>query len=119
MGGKEVIGICPKCGGSVLCTGKVYACSSNRSRKNEEGAFERVAGCGFVITPIGGKLISRDQAEKLIALGKTDEQEFESRWSNKKYRAHLILNAENLPRLFIVKDPSRKSRDPFKKYRQN
>ncbi|MEG0324357.1 MAG: hypothetical protein RR547_04890 [Raoultibacter sp.] len=115
----EVIASCPKCSEPLIYTGKVYTCSTNRTRKLSDGTFELSEGCGFRITPIGGKLISQDQAKRLVTTGKTEEQEFISRWSGKPYRAYLILNEEKDPKLFIAKDHTKKRFDPIANLRRS
>lgn len=64
------VGKCPRCGESVIVRGKTYTCSSNKSKRLEDGSYEAISGCGFKILPISGKKLTDHQAAKLLS-GKT------------------------------------------------
>lgn len=62
------VGRCPVCGGALLYRGKVVSCETNRSRRNEEGEWESLGGCGFkVFAVFCGKQLTANQMAKLLA----------------------------------------------------
>lgn len=64
----EEAGACPRCGSPVVRTGGVYQCSSNRSRREEDGSWTLTAGCGFKLFPtVAGKKLTGSQVEKLLS----------------------------------------------------
>ena len=68
--GKSVarsVGKCPRCGAEVVARGRVYTCSSNKSRRNDEGEWEQVSGCGFKVAPVCGKQLTEAQAASVLA----------------------------------------------------
>lgn len=48
-GGRESFGPCPRCGKPVVKTGSVWQCSSNKSMKDDTGAWKLSEGCGYKI----------------------------------------------------------------------
>lgn len=77
---REDIGTCPICGKKIVEYPKSYSCESGKG------------GCGFVIwKTIASKSISKTQAIKLLAKGKTDLiKGFKSKTGN-SFDAYLIL----------------------------
>lgn len=71
LGGVETLqGVaCPVCGKPLIERGKIVTCSSNKSKKLEDGTWEQVSGCGFKILarpPFFGKSLSKTQCLSLI-----------------------------------------------------
>lgn len=64
------LGKCPRCGADVVSRGKVYSCSSNKSKRLEDGSYEPISGCGFKILPFGGKTLTASQIARIL-MGKT------------------------------------------------
>lgn len=48
-GERESFGPCPRCGKPVVKTGSVWQCSSNKSMKDDTGAWKLSEGCGYKI----------------------------------------------------------------------
>ena len=48
-GERESFGPCPRCGKPVVKTGSVWQCSSNKSVKDDAGAWKLNEGCGYKI----------------------------------------------------------------------
>lgn len=48
-GERESFGPCPRCGKPVVKTGSIWQCSSNRSTKDDTGAWRLSEGCGYKI----------------------------------------------------------------------
>lgn len=68
--GKSVarsVGTCPRCGAEVVRRGRAYSCASNKSRKNDEGEWEQVSGCGFKIAPVCGRQLTEAQASSVLS----------------------------------------------------
>ena len=62
--GKESVGKCPKCGGKVFETENSYICERSQADRKP---------CKFKLSKtILGRDIPREQAQKLLATGKTD-----------------------------------------------
>ena len=66
-GGRSVLGKCPLCGQDVVKTGSIYACSSNKSEKQEDGTWKQTAGCGFKLFGFCGKKFTEKQAAALLS----------------------------------------------------
>lgn len=64
--GKTVVGKCPKCGKDVIKTGSIYACSSIKNEKQEDGTWKEVAGCGFKLFGFCTKKFTEKQAASLL-----------------------------------------------------
>ena len=64
---KVTAGPCPRCGVQVEKRGSVWSCASNKSKRNEDGTYEDIGGCGFKILPIGGKAVTLKQATALLS----------------------------------------------------
>lgn len=80
---RESIGICPKCGKKVLEYQKSFSCESGKG------------GCGFVIwKTTASKAISKAQAVKLLAKGKTDLIKGFTSKAGKPFDANLVLKED-------------------------
>ena len=66
-GSHSVVGKCPLCGQDVVKTGSIYACSSNRNEKQEDGTWKQISGCGFKLFGFCGKKLSEKQASALLS----------------------------------------------------
>lgn len=64
--GKTVVGKCPRCGKDVVKTGSIYACSSIKNEKQEDGTWKEVAGCGFKLFGFCTKKFTEKQAASLL-----------------------------------------------------
>ena len=64
--GKAVVGKCPRCGKDVVKTGSIYACSSIKNEKQEDGTWKEVAGCGFKLFGFCTKKFTEKQAASLL-----------------------------------------------------
>ncbi len=85
--GKEAIGVCPRCGGTVVETPKGFGCARWRS---EHG------GCRWVLwKAVAGKTLSAGQARELLARGETAKalRGFRSR-AGQPFEARLRLDRE-------------------------
>ena len=82
---REVIGVCPNCGKSVMEFPKSYSCESGKD------------GCGFVIwKSISDKSISAAQAKNLLEKRKTDLiKGFTSKKTGNRFDAFLVLKDDN------------------------
>lgn len=77
---RESLGICPKCGKSVVEYPKFYACTSGKE------------GCGFLIwKSVCGKTLTAAQAKKLLEKKKTDLIKGFTSKAGKQFDAYLIL----------------------------
>ena len=72
------VGKCPICGADVVQkkgkeSGKpYYTCSTNKSERQEDGTYNQLAGCGFMLSVWCGKRFTAKQASALLG-GKTIE----------------------------------------------
>lgn len=72
LGGRKVMGKCPKCGEDVIDGTKVVQCSTNRFKKNEAGEWVQVSGCGFrMFKSVCGKKLTDNQIRQLLENGRT------------------------------------------------
>lgn len=94
---RKTAGVCPVCGKKLLYKGKIITCESNKEKRNEDGEYEHIAGCGFkMFNPpkFRGKTLTSKQTEKLL-----DEKSghrvllkgLKSQSSNKTYEAFVKL----------------------------
>lgn len=91
----EEVGRCPLCGAVVVDRGassKKVSCSSNRWRKDVDGAWRLEAGCGFSLwkTCLGKKL-TRAQLKALCEKGRTGTVRGLTAKSGKSFDAVLVL----------------------------
>jgi DNA topoisomerase III len=89
--GKEALGVCPKCGGSVFEHGKNYVCD-----KSVPTDAQPTPSCDFKSGQIIlQQPIEREQMQKLLATGKTDMLEkFVSMRTRRAFKAMLAWDAE-------------------------
>lgn len=72
LGGKKVVGKCPKCGMDVVEGKKAYGCSSNKFKKDDSGKWAQTAGCGFTLyKEICHKKLTQAQVKQLLENGRT------------------------------------------------
>lgn len=70
---RHVVGTCPLCGQDVLAlkakkTGKpFYSCASNDDRKQDDGTYAHLAGCGFKVFTYCGKTFTTKQMTSLLS----------------------------------------------------
>lgn len=65
---EPTVGKCPLCGKDVTSFGKVYSCSSNKSKKQPDGTWKQTAGCGFKLFPTwSGKKLTEKQVQALLS----------------------------------------------------
>lgn len=89
----ETIGKCPLCGAPVWKKTKSAACSSNKYEKDEDGNWQRTAGCGFkMFATFMGKKLTSKQMEKLLAGGKVTVKGLTSKKTGNKYDAYAKLS---------------------------
>jgi len=65
----EKTGACPACGRGLRLSksGKTWSCVTNVWRKDEDGCWQRVAGCGFSIpSSFGNKRLPEDVVKSLV-----------------------------------------------------
>jgi len=83
---REVVAICPRCGGEIRENNRAFGCSSWKSKAEP--------GCGFVIwKTLAGHTVTVDEARALIEHGRTDEVEFKER--KESFRGRLVLTPES------------------------
>lgn len=98
LGGRPVIGKCPKCGHDVTAGAKTVQCSSNKFRKLEDGSFEQVEGCGFrMFKTAFGKKLTDTQVRQLLEAGRTmgAVKGLKSQKTGKTFEAVLVLDKES------------------------
>jgi DNA topoisomerase III len=86
--GKESLGKCPKCGGKIFETENSYICERSQADRKP---------CKFKLSKtILGKDIPREQAQKLLATGKTDLLEGFISKRGRPFSAYLRLEDEKI-----------------------
>lgn len=81
VSGRETIGTCPLCGGSVVETTKSFGCSNWRAKN-----------CKFCIwKKISGHQMTKTQAKQLLVQGQTKLLKFKSAKTGKDFDAMLVL----------------------------
>lgn len=97
LGGKAVVGKCPKCGCDAIDGPKTVQCSSNKFRKNAGGGFDLAEGCGFrMFKTAFGKKLTDAQVRQLLQNGRTKSavKGLTSQKTGKTFEAKLVLDAE-------------------------
>lgn len=90
-----VIGKCPKCGADLLLKEKSVQCSTNRRKKDQEGNFQLVAGCGFSFNRTkNGKKLTQKQVEKLVSEGRTGLVKGFTSKNGKPFDGYVTLDPE-------------------------
>ena len=112
-GGRSAVGRCPRCGEPVVKSrsGKVYFCTSRKSRRREDGSWELVAeGCGFKFSSsVCGKRLSDKQAASLLE-GKTVRMSGLKSKSGKTFSAGVRASRDSEGGTELVFDAAGKSR---------
>ncbi|RBP98805.1 type IA DNA topoisomerase [Bifidobacterium xylocopae] len=92
---REAYGSCPRCGKTVVKTGKVWQCSSNQSVKDSSGEWRLTAGCGWkLFGSVAGKGLSDEQAKALLAGRMVPVSGLKSRSTSHLYDAWLTIDAD-------------------------
>ena len=106
---------CPVCGKPLIERGKIITCSSNESKKLEDGTWEQISGCGFkmLARPLFfGKSLSKAQCLSLIQGKRVIVKGLTSK-AGKSYDAYAKLSPNPNPQGFHGIDhdgfPERKS----------
>lgn len=104
LGGAETLqGVtCPVCGKPLIKRGKIITCSSNKSKKLEDGTWEQVSGCGFKILArplFFGKSLSKAQCLSLIQGKRVLVKGLTSK-AGKSYDAYAKLSTNPNPQGF-------------------
>lgn len=116
LGGRKVIGKCPKCGYELYDGKATLQCSSNRYKKLDDGSFMLAQGCGFrMFKTAFGKKLSSTQIGQLLTTGKTKSvvKGLKSKNTGNTFEAQLVLDKEtgSLKPVFInTGKPKRKSK---------
>jgi len=102
--GQEPLGKCPKCGGKIFETENSYICERSQADRKP---------CKFKLSKtILGKDIPREQAQKLLATGKTDLLEGFISKRGRPFSAYLKLEDEKVGFEFPEKTaPERESKE--------
>ena len=100
--GKEEIGKCPMCGGSVLEGKSKYFCS------NRECSFALWKESKFLASM--KKTVSKRMAVDLLSTGKTHVKDFFSAKTGKCFEADLLMRVENGKVLFSLEFPQKKAK---------
>jgi DNA topoisomerase-3 len=89
---RETFGICPRCGASVIKTGKLWQCETNKSARQANGTWKEVSGCGFKIWPkLASKALSDSVVRKVLDGSAPLVKGFVSK-SGKKFDARLKMS---------------------------
>lgn len=108
--GKAVVGKCPKCGKDVVKTGTIYACSSIRNEKQEDGTWKEVAGCGFKLFGFCTKKFTEKQAASLLD-GKAVSLRGCKSKAGKTFDCTVVLQKDgSVEPIFTPRKPTKKGR---------
>ena len=108
--GKTVVGKCPKCGKDVVKTGTIYACSSIRNEKQEDGTWKEVAGCGFKLFGFCTKKFTEKQAASLLD-GKAVSLRGCKSKAGKTFDCTVVLQKDgSVEPIFTPRKPTKKGR---------
>ena len=108
--GKAVVGKCPKCGKDVVKTGTIYACSSIKNEKQEDGTWKEVAGCGFKLFGFCTKKFTEKQAASLLD-GKAVSLRGCKSKTGKTFDCTVVLQKDgSLEPIFTPRKPTKKGR---------
>ena len=93
-GNRETFGPCPRCGNPVVKTGRIWQCSTNRSRKAGD-AWEQIEGCGWkLFGTIGGRKLTDANVRTLLGKGRARLKGFTAR-NGKTFDATLVPNPQH------------------------
>lgn len=108
--GKAVVGKCPKCGKDVVKTGTIYACSSIKNEKQEDGTWKEVAGCGFKLFGFCTKKFTEKQAASLLD-GKAVSLRGCKSKAGKTFDCKVVLQKDgSVEPIFTPRKPPKKGR---------
>lgn len=108
--GKTVVGKCPRCGKDVVKTGSIYACSSIRNEKQEDGTWKEVAGCGFKLFGFCTKKFTEKQAASLLD-GKAVSLRGCKSKAGKTFDCKVVLQKDgSVEPIFTPRKPTKKGR---------
>lgn len=108
--GKAVVGKCPKCGKDVVKTGTIYACSSIRNEKQEDGTWKEVAGCGFKLFGFCTKKFTEKQAASLLDGKAVSLRDCKSK-AGKTFDCTVVLQKDgSVEPIFTPRKPTKKGR---------
>lgn len=108
--GKTVVGKCPRCGKDVVKTGSIYACSSIKNEKQEDGTWKEVAGCGFKLFGFCTKKFTEKQAASLLA-GKAVSLRGCKSKAGKTFDCNVVLQKDgSVEPIFTPRKPTKKGR---------
>ena len=108
--GKAVVGKCPKCGKDVVKTGTIYACSSIKNEKQEDGTWKEVSGCGFKLFGFCTKKFTEKQAASLLD-GKAVSLRGCKSKAGKTFDCTVVLQKDgSVEPIFTPRKPTKKGR---------
>lgn len=108
--GKSVVGKCPRCGKDVIKTGSIYACSSIKNEKQEDGTWKEVAGCGFKLFGFCTKKFTEKQAASLLD-GKAVSLRGCKSKAGKTFDCTVVLQKDgSVEPIFTPRKPTKKGR---------
>lgn len=108
--GKAVVGKCPRCGKDVVKTGSIYACSSIKNEKQEDGTWKEVAGCGFKLFGFCTKKFTAKQAASLLD-GKAVSLRGCKSKAGKTFDCTVVLQKDgSVEPIFTPRKPTKKGR---------
>lgn len=108
--GKAVVGKCPKCGKDVVKTGTIYACSSIKNEKQEDGTWKEVSGCGFKLFGFCTKKFTEKQAASLLD-GKAVSLRGCKSKAGKIFDCKVVLQKDgSVEPIFTPRKPTKKGR---------
>lgn len=108
--GKTVVGKCPRCGKDVIKTGSIYACSSIKIEKQEDGTWKEVAGCGFKLFGFCTKKFTEKQAASLLD-GKAVSLRGCKSKAGKTFDCKVVLQKDgSVEPIFTPRKPTKKGR---------
>lgn len=108
--GKAVVGKCPKCGKDVVKTGTIYACSSIKNEKQEDGTWKEVSGCGFKLFGFCTKKFTEGQAASLLD-GKAVSLRGCKSKAGKTFDCKVVLQKDgSVEPIFTPRKPTKKGR---------
>lgn len=108
--GKTVVGKCPRCGKDVIKTGSIYACSSIKNQKQEDGTWKEVAGCGFKLFGFCTKKFTEKQAASLLD-GKAVSLRGCKSKAGKTFDCTVVLQKDgSVEPIFTPRKPTKKGR---------
>lgn len=108
--GNTVVGKCPRCGKDVVKTGSIYACSSIKNEKQEDGTWKEVAGCGFKLFGFCTKKFTEKQAASLLD-GKAVSLRGCKSKAGKTFDCKVVLQKDgSVEPIFTPRKPTKKGR---------